>query len=125
MAGRERNPDRSRERLLAAAVEEFSAKGFAGARVEAIAQRAGLNKQLISHYFGGKDGLYRAVTAERRARLAGELAELTAGVGESLTRLFDWLKRDPNALVRPKDPLDYSRRLRFHLSVDSARGYGL
>jgi homoserine kinase type II len=42
-----------------------------------------------------------------------------------LTRLFDWLKRDPNALVRPKDPLDYSRRLRFHLSVDSARGYGL
>lgn len=42
-----------------------------------------------------------------------------------LTRLFDWLKRDPTALVRPKDPLDYSKRLRFHLSVDSARGYGL
>ncbi|HTW35817.1 MAG TPA: homoserine kinase [Rhizomicrobium sp.] len=42
-----------------------------------------------------------------------------------LTRLFDWLKRDPNALVRPKDPLDYSKRLRFHLSVESASGYGL
>jgi len=42
-----------------------------------------------------------------------------------LTRLFDWLRRDPNALVRPKDPLDYSRRLRFHLSVDSPSGYGL
>src|ERR1700678_1267430 len=42
-----------------------------------------------------------------------------------LTRLFDWLKRDPNALVRPKDPLDYSRRLRFHLSVETAGGYGL
>ena len=42
-----------------------------------------------------------------------------------LTRLFDWLRRDPNALVRPKDPLDYSKRLRFHLSVDSASGYGL
>ena len=42
-----------------------------------------------------------------------------------LTRLFDWLRRDPNALVRPKDPLDYSRRLRFHLSVDSPGGYGL
>jgi len=42
-----------------------------------------------------------------------------------LTRLFDWLKRDPNALVRPKDPLDYSKRLRFHLSVDSPGGYGL
>jgi len=42
-----------------------------------------------------------------------------------LTRLFDWLKRDPNALVRPKDPLDYSKRLRFHLSVETASGYGL
>jgi homoserine kinase type II len=42
-----------------------------------------------------------------------------------LTRLFDWLKRDPNALVRPKDPLDYSKRLRFHLSVESPGGYGL
>jgi homoserine kinase type II len=42
-----------------------------------------------------------------------------------LTRLFDWLRRDPNALVRPKDPLDYAKRLRFHLSVKSAGGYGL
>jgi len=42
-----------------------------------------------------------------------------------LTRLYDWLRRDPNALVRPKDPLDYSKRLRFHLSVKSASGYGL
>jgi len=42
-----------------------------------------------------------------------------------LTRLFDWLKRDPNALVRPKDPLDYSKRLRFHLGVRKANEYGL
>jgi homoserine kinase type II len=42
-----------------------------------------------------------------------------------LTRLFDWLKRDPNALVRPKDPLDYARRLRFHRSVSRASEYGL
>ena len=42
-----------------------------------------------------------------------------------LTRLYDWLRRDPNALVRPKDPLDYSKRLRFHLSVNTASGYGL
>jgi TetR/AcrR family transcriptional regulator len=49
----------SRERLLAAALEEFSAHGPAGARVDAIGRRAGLNKQLITYYFGGKDGLYR------------------------------------------------------------------
>src|SRR3954451_2634213 len=66
MAGRERNSERSRERILEAALEEFAAHGYAGARVEAIARRAGLNKQLISHHFGGKLGLYRAVMNRRR-----------------------------------------------------------
>lgn len=58
---RQRDAERSRERLLAAALDEFSAHGFAGARVNAIAERAGLNPQLINYYFGGKDGLYRAL----------------------------------------------------------------
>jgi len=53
----------SRRRLLAAALDEFADKGFAGARVGEIAARAGVNKQLISYYFGGKEGLYRAVQA--------------------------------------------------------------
>lgn len=42
-----------------------------------------------------------------------------------LTRLYDWVRRDPNALVRPKDPRDYVKRLRFHLSVSHPREYGL
>lgn len=58
---RQRDADRSRERLLAAAIDEFAAVGYAGARVGAIAARAGLNPQLISYYFGGKAGLYRAL----------------------------------------------------------------
>ncbi len=58
---RRRDADRSRAKLLAAALDEFSAKGFAGARVSDIAERAGLNKQLITYYFGGKQGLYRAL----------------------------------------------------------------
>ncbi|MEO3826501.1 TetR family transcriptional regulator [Actinomadura sp. B10D3] len=53
--------ERSRRLLLDAALEEFSAKGFAGARVQDIADRAGVNKQLINYYFGGKEGLYRAL----------------------------------------------------------------
>jgi len=60
-AGRQRDADRARERLLDAALEEFSAKGFAGTRVREIASRAGLNQQLISYYFGGKAGLYEAL----------------------------------------------------------------
>ncbi len=59
---RRRDPERTRERILQAALEEFAAKGFAGARVHDIAAAAGVNKQLISYYFGGKEGLYRALT---------------------------------------------------------------
>ncbi|MBV9989697.1 MAG: homoserine kinase [Alphaproteobacteria bacterium] len=42
-----------------------------------------------------------------------------------LTRLHDVLHRDPQALVRPKDPRDFARRLRFHLGVRRASDYGL
>ena len=55
---RQRDAERSRQRILDAAVEEFSSKGFAGARVADIASRAGVNAQLIAYYFGGKQGLY-------------------------------------------------------------------
>jgi len=42
-----------------------------------------------------------------------------------LTRLVDWLNVPPGALVRPKDPLEYARKLRFHQSVASMRDYGV
>lgn len=42
-----------------------------------------------------------------------------------LTRLVDWLNVPPGALVRPKDPKEYLRKLRFHRAVTSARDYGL
>lgn len=58
---RQRDPERTRARILDAATEEFSAKGFAGARVSEIAARAGVNQQLIAYYFGGKEGLYREI----------------------------------------------------------------
>lgn len=42
-----------------------------------------------------------------------------------LTRLHDWLNRDPAALVRPKNPLEYLAKLRFHQHVTNAGDYGL
>jgi homoserine kinase type II len=42
-----------------------------------------------------------------------------------LTRLVDWLDVPPGALVRPKDPREYARKLRFHQMVKSARDYGI
>jgi homoserine kinase type II len=42
-----------------------------------------------------------------------------------LTRLVDWLEVPPGALVKPKDPLEYYRKLRFHQANASARDYGI
>jgi len=59
-----RDPVRTRERILRAARREFVAKGFAGARVDAIARAACVNKRMLYHYFGDKEGLYRATLHE-------------------------------------------------------------
>ena len=55
-----RDPDRTREAILAAAQDEFAAKGLSGGRVDEIARRARANKRMIYHYFGSKQGLYLA-----------------------------------------------------------------
>ena len=97
---RRRDAERSRQQLLDAAVVEFGTHGFSGARVSEIAQRAGVNKQLISYYFGGKEGLYRAVadrwragepeitaTADTLAEVVGAYAQATAAQPELLKLL--------------------------------------
>ncbi|WP_020660979.1 TetR/AcrR family transcriptional regulator [Amycolatopsis benzoatilytica] len=67
---RQRDPERTKARILAAAKAEFGSKGYAAARVSEIARGAGVNKQLISYYFGGKEGLYAEVTSEQFSGLA-------------------------------------------------------
>jgi len=56
----QRDPERTRRRILDAAIAEFSAKGLSGARIDEIAGRAGANKRMIYHYFGNKEDLYLA-----------------------------------------------------------------
>ena len=55
-----RSADVSKNRIIKAAIEEFSAKGFDGARVDELARRSGVNKTLIYHYIGNKDRLFTA-----------------------------------------------------------------
>jgi len=52
---------RTQQSIIEAAIQEFSLKGFEGARVDEIALRAGVNKNLLYHHFGNKDGLFVAV----------------------------------------------------------------
>ena len=94
-----RNPERSRERILAAALKEFAAKGFAGARVDFIARRAAINKRMLYHYFGNKEGLFKAVLrrkiAERQAwadNLSGDPAESLSFWFEAACKDTDWVR---------------------------------
>jgi AcrR family transcriptional regulator len=101
-ADRQRDADRTRQRILDAALGEFADKGYAGARVREIADRAGVNAQLISYYFGGKEGLYEELIRRWHQREANleqldlSLADLVLGylqVGfdqPELMRMFVW-----------------------------------
>jgi AcrR family transcriptional regulator len=75
---RQRDADRSRLTLLAAARDEFAEHGLGGARVDRIAERAGLDKRLIYHYFESKDSLFLAVLEDtyRNIRLAEQRLHL-------------------------------------------------
>jgi len=81
---RERDAEVAREAILEAAEEVFARVGFAGARIDAIGAEAGYNKSLIFHYFGGKEGLYRAIIVRLKKRMMdGYLEPLTAFVQSS------------------------------------------
>jgi AcrR family transcriptional regulator len=85
-----RNPERTRQRILHAALQEFSAKGLAGARVDAIARRARVNKRMLYHYFGDKKALFHAIL---RAKLAQQTRWLAAAPDDPAERLPNWFKR--------------------------------
>lgn len=94
----ERDAARSRQLLLDAALTEFAAKGYAGATVREIAGRAGVNTQLISYYFGGKEGLYNELVAswrQQEARMgseAGSLADMCVAFLRSIAARPEILK---------------------------------
>ena len=93
----------ARAAILAAARAEFSAKGLTGARVNEIAARAGVNKQLLYYYFGSKEDLYRTAlevvyteirTQERSLKLGDMKPEeaMATLIGFS----FDYLAQHPD-----------------------------
>jgi TetR/AcrR family transcriptional regulator len=91
---------------VAAAREEFARRGFDGARVDEIARRAGVNKQLLFYYFHSKRGLFGAVLARGAAELEQALAALTTDGAGPLARIratlaaqFDFLAAHPDLVT--------------------------
>ena len=64
MPGPIRDAARTRSKILKVAMAEFAAKSYDGARVDRIAQQSAINKQMLYHYFGSKEGLFTAVLEE-------------------------------------------------------------
>lgn len=81
---------KTRGMILDGALVEFAGKGFDGARIDEIALRAGVNKNLLYHHFGSKDGLFTAL----------------------LERTYDTIrKRQKDLQLRGMDPADGMRKL--------------
>jgi len=105
-----RDPAATRKKLLTAARREFADSGLAGARVDEIAARAGVNKQLVYHYFGDKDALYLAVlewvyeeirAQERKLNLAGLPPQ--QAIKRLIEASFDHLAAHPDFIVLLND----------------------
>ncbi len=132
--GRVRDAERTRGRIVEAAVREFAEKGFAGARVESIGRRAGVNKQLLYHYFGGKEDLFREVVErkieERLGRLEGspeKLGDLLEYHFEKLYEDLDWLRFLTWEAAGREDgaPLEEERRESIARQVEDLREKGI
>jgi len=127
-----RDAEATRQRILAAAVAEFSGKGLAGGRVDAIAKAARTNKRMLYYYFGDKEGLYLAALEQAYVDLRRQEAELDLKrlpPREAITRLcefkFDYFVRHPALIglltvenVHGARYLKRSKRLReLHVSL--------
>ena len=71
-----RDPAGTRRAILDAAIEEFSANGLLGGRVDAIAERTRSTKRMIYYYFGSKEELYAAALVESYGRIRDTEAAL-------------------------------------------------
>ena len=84
--------ERTKQLLLESATKHFSDRGFAGARIDAIAKEAGVNKERIYQYFGDKQALFARVLQHALLRIF-DGAELTGpgpeAVGAYAAALFD------------------------------------
>ncbi len=86
----------ARQKILIAALEAFAANGFAGARVDRIAQEAGVNKAMIFYYFSSKQNLYRTIIKDALSDFI-PLVQMALSQAGTPDRLFETL---PGIYVR-------------------------
>lgn len=97
-----RNPDRTRRRILQAAIRLFAKHGFHAVSVDQIVGQARVNKRMVYHYFGSKDALFEASLSEvykRIEEIEFHAVERGRSPREKLSRLlesyFEFLDNEP------------------------------
>jgi AcrR family transcriptional regulator len=85
----------TKDRLLKAAFEEFSKRGFAGARVDEIASRAGANKALIYQYYGDKEALFKHVLECKMNEMSRISTDDPTKLPEVVGEFFDFHAANP------------------------------
>jgi AcrR family transcriptional regulator len=93
-----RNAEATRERILEAALAEFSAHGIAGARVDRIAQAARCNKNLIYIYFEDKEALFTTVLLKHLTRIHEERPFTPGDLPGYAAAVFDWAMANPDLM---------------------------
>lgn len=88
----------TRAALLEAARGEFAAYGVAGARVDRIAERAGVNKERIYGHFGSKEKLFDAVITEALDDLTAQIALPGADPADYVAKLTDYYRGHPDTV---------------------------
>ncbi|WAH37255.1 TetR family transcriptional regulator [Alicyclobacillus dauci] len=91
-----RNAEATKERILEAALEEFSSYGIAGARVDRIAKNAGCNKNLIYVYFENKETLFTTVLEKHLTRVYEENPFTPEDLPGYAVKVFDWAMTHPH-----------------------------
>jgi TetR/AcrR family transcriptional regulator len=97
--GSRRQPDASRKAILKAALAEFSQQGLAGARVDAIAEAAGVNKALLYYYFHDKEGLYAATLDGFFAPLHQRIMAICDQPGSAGERFLTYVREHFDAIA--------------------------
>jgi len=97
--GSRRQPQASRNAILEAALAEFAQEGLVGARVDAIADAAGVNKALLYYYFRDKETLYGAVLDRFFAPLHQRIMTVTERPGTAGERFLQYVREHFDAIA--------------------------
>jgi AcrR family transcriptional regulator len=109
--------------LLEASAVEFAQKGIGGARVDKIAERAGVNKASIYTYFGKKEDLFGAALQKKLGELAEQVVVRSEDVPTYVGQLFDFLCAHPEVVrlyehegmhYAPGEVPDFDKREQYH-----------